>query len=212
MSSSLTTIPARHGIATLLRAGQTIKIINTHGTQVIDTWAFTLSSFPPPPSLSPQKSSITTQLSMQHTRASLNRIIPKVGDGLFDNERRKLLTVTEDTTEGVHDTLIAACDRARYVELGGGEGHRNCADNLIEALEVLGIKALQFTPSPLNLFMNIPVHDDRTTLSFEAPTSKEGEYICLKAEVDLVIAFSACPQDILKINCGKPVDAHFQIL
>jgi uncharacterized protein YcgI (DUF1989 family) len=42
--------------------------------------------------------------------------------------------------------------------------------------------------------MNIPVHDDHTTLSFEAPTSKEGQYICLKAEMDLVIAFSACPQ------------------
>jgi uncharacterized protein YcgI (DUF1989 family) len=44
--------------------------------------------------------------------------------------------------------------------------------------------------------MNIPVHDDHTTLSFEAPTSKEGQYICLKAEMDLVIAFSACPQVI----------------
>lgn len=104
----------------------------------------------------------------------------------------------------------------------------------------IGIKAPQFTPSPFNLFMNIPVHDDHTTLSFEAPTSKEGQYICLKAEMDLVVAFSACPQvsyasqtsynmivdtsigrdgfelivlqDILKINCGKPVDAHFEII
>ena len=75
---------------------------------------------------------------MQHTRASLNRIIPKVGDGLYDNERRKLLEIVEDTTEGVHDTLIAACDDARYKELGGGEGHRNCADNLVEGLGALG--------------------------------------------------------------------------
>ncbi|PMD57740.1 Aminomethyltransferase [Hyaloscypha bicolor E] len=210
MSSQLTAIPARHGIATPLRAGQTIKIINTYGTQVVDTWAFTLSSFPPSSSTPP--SEIATQMSMQHTRASLNRIIPKVGDGLYDNKRRKLLEIVEDTTEGVHDTLIAACDDARYRELGGGEGHRNCADNLVEGLGALGIKAPQFTPSPLNLFMNIPVHDDHTTLSFEAPTSKEGEYICLKAEMDLMIAFSACPQDILKINFGKPVDAHFQIL
>jgi uncharacterized protein YcgI (DUF1989 family) len=77
-------------------------------------------------------------MSMQHTRASLNRIIPKVGDGLYDNERRKLLEIVEDTTEGVHDTLIAACDDARYKELGGGEGHRNCADNLVEGLGALG--------------------------------------------------------------------------
>jgi uncharacterized protein len=75
-----------------------------------------------------------------------------------------------------------------------------------------GVTPPPFTPSPLNLFMNIPVHEDRRTISFEAPTCKPGQYIVLRAEMDLVIAFSACPQDILKINCGKPVDAHYQVL
>lgn len=56
------------------------------------------------------------------------------------------------------------------------------------------IEAPQFTPSPLNLFMNIPVHSDFLTISFEPPTSRAGQYVSLKAEVDLVIAFSACPQ------------------
>jgi len=132
MSSQLKTIPARHGIAVPLHSGQTIKIINTYGTQVVDTWAFTLSSFPP------SSSTIVTQMSMQHTRASLCRVIPKVGDGLYDNERRKMLTIVEDTTDGVHDTLIAACDKERYLELGGGEGHRHCAGNLVEGLSALG--------------------------------------------------------------------------
>jgi hypothetical protein len=36
------TIPARHGVATFVPAGQTIKIVNTSGSQVIDTWAFAL--------------------------------------------------------------------------------------------------------------------------------------------------------------------------
>jgi len=75
---------------------------------------------------------------MQHTRASLCHVIPKVGDGLYDNERRKMLTIVEDTTDGVHDTLIAACDKERYLELGGGEGHRHCAGNLVEGLSALG--------------------------------------------------------------------------
>jgi uncharacterized protein YcgI (DUF1989 family) len=75
-----------------------------------------------------------------------------------------------------------------------------------------GVTPPSFTPSPFNLFMNIPVHEDRTTISFEAPTSEAGQYIILKAEMDLVVAFSACPQDILKINCGKPVDAHYEII
>ena len=127
---SPTTIPARRGLAIQLSSGQTLKIVNTHGTQVIDTWAFTLSSSSP--------SEIQTQMSMQHTRASLERIIPLVGDGLYSNERKKLLTLTEDTC-GIHDTLIAACDSQRYSELGGEEGHRNCADNLVEGLSTLGI-------------------------------------------------------------------------
>jgi uncharacterized protein YcgI (DUF1989 family) len=119
----LHTIPARHGTATNLRAGESIKIINTHGTQVIDTWAFGNSE---------------QYLSMQHTRASLNKLTPQVGDTLTSNERKGMLTVVEDTTDGVHDTLIAACDKWRYLELGGEEGHRNCADNLVEALEGIG--------------------------------------------------------------------------
>jgi uncharacterized protein YcgI (DUF1989 family) len=68
------------------------------------------------------------------------------------------------------------------------------------------------TPSPLNLFMNIPVQPDRT-ISFEAPVSTPGSYVLLRAEMDLVIAFSACPQDILPINgkAGQPTEAHFVV-
>jgi uncharacterized protein YcgI (DUF1989 family) len=59
----------------------------------------------------------------------------------------------------------------------------------------LGISPPQFTPSPLNLFMNIPIAaHDQHSLTFEKPTSKAGEYVCLRAEVDCVVAFSACPQ------------------
>ena len=40
--ADLQTIPARHGTATFVPAGQVIKIVNTSGTQVVDTWAFAL--------------------------------------------------------------------------------------------------------------------------------------------------------------------------
>jgi uncharacterized protein len=127
------TIPARHGTATLLSKGQTIKIINTHGTQVIDTWALSTSR-----SSSTMLPPAMQYLSMQHTHASLNKLIPEVGDTMTSNERKPMLTVVEDTTDGVHDTLVAACDRWRYEELGGEEGHRNCADNLAESLSEIG--------------------------------------------------------------------------
>jgi uncharacterized protein YcgI (DUF1989 family) len=68
-------------------------------------------------------------------------------------------------------------------------------------------------PSPLNLFMNIP-WDAEGALGFAAPPRPvPGGYVRLRAEMDLVIAFSACPQDILPINgkAGKPVEAHFTV-
>jgi len=60
--------------------------------------------------------------------------------------------------------------------------------------------------------MNVPVHEDRNTVSFEAPVPKAGSYISLRAKMDLLIVFSACPQDLLKINAGAPTYAHFEIL
>jgi uncharacterized protein YcgI (DUF1989 family) len=130
--STAHTIPARKGAAVHLSKGKSIKIINTHGTQVVDTWAFTTStatSTMTPPALQ--------YLSMQHTRASLNRIRPNGGDTLTSNERKPMLTMVEDTT-GVHDTLISACDRWRYEELGFKGYHDNCADNMDAALQSLG--------------------------------------------------------------------------
>ena len=134
MANPLQTIPARHGLALTLTTGQTIKIINTHGTQVIDTWAFTLA---PSPATPPR--TILTQMSMPHTHASLNKLHPKVGDCLFDNEKEKLFEVVEDSFEGNHDTLVSACDRGRYRELGVVGEHRNCADNLGEGLSAIGM-------------------------------------------------------------------------
>ncbi|KAF2110047.1 hypothetical protein BDV96DRAFT_584223 [Lophiotrema nucula] len=46
MSGELQTIPARHGVATFVPRGRTIKIINTYGKQVVSTWAFSLAAPP----------------------------------------------------------------------------------------------------------------------------------------------------------------------
>jgi len=66
-------------------------------------------------------------------------------------------------------------------------------------------------PQPLNLWMNIPVHPDGQ-IEFGEPLSKPGDYVVLRAEMDVVIAMSACPQDILPINAGKPVEVHYEVL
>jgi uncharacterized protein YcgI (DUF1989 family) len=130
---------------------------------------------------------------------------------LSTNHRRPILTIVEDTSPGIHDTLIAACDLWRYQGLGCKEYHDNCTDNLHAAMKELGLKAPE-TPSPLNLFMNIPWKQNGE-ITFEAPVTKPGDTVTFRAERDLVIAFSACPQDMLPINgVGKrPTEAHFRI-
>jgi uncharacterized protein YcgI (DUF1989 family) len=192
-------IPARRGKAAIVSAGQKVKVINTHGEQVVDTWAFV-------------RHDLGEFMSMEHTRATLVKLTPGVGDHLYTNRRRPILTLAEDTTPGIHDTLLAACDSYRYGLLGCTEYHDNCTDNLAAAMRDLDLRVPE-TPSPLNLFMNIPWTADGG-LAFEPPVTKPGDYVVLEAKLDLVIAFSACPQDILPVNgrAGTPTEAHFEVL
>jgi uncharacterized protein YcgI (DUF1989 family) len=198
--SALQLIPASQGIAARVRQGQTIRVVNTHGTQVVDTWAFDAEE-------------LGEFLSMEHTRAHLLRLRPRIGDALLTNLRRPILTLVEDTSGGIHDTLIAACDRYRYKLLGEKHYHRNCTDNLAEAMRAIGLVVPE-TPSPLNLFMNIPWSPEGG-LAFEPhPNPVPGMHVSFRAEMDLIVAFSACPQDKLPINGVDLVvkDAHFEIL
>ena len=198
-ASSLIAIPARRGKASLVARGQSVRVINTHGQQVVDTWAF-------------RRGDLTEFMSMEHSRTSLGRIIPAVGQSMVTNHRRPILTLAGDTSGGIHDTLLAACDRYRY-ELLGCEGyHDNCTDNLAAALAELGLTPPE-TPSPWNLFMNIPVAPDGS-VSFEPPVSRPGDHLTLRAEMDCVVVFSACPQDIVPINGVDcvPTEAHFHVI
>ena len=195
--SGLLTIPARRGLAIRVRSGRTLQVVNTHGHQVVDTWGFC-------------DPDLTEYMSMEHTRAALFALFVRVGESLVTNRRRPIISLVEDSSPGVHDTLIAACDRYRYEQLGCTTYHENCADNLAAALAEIGL-ATQGTPSPWNLFMNIPVVDGQR-LEFRPPVSKRGDYVTLRAECDCVLVFSACPQDLLPVNAGDPVEAHVRLL
>jgi uncharacterized protein len=193
------TIPARRGKALRLRQGQHARVINTHGQQVVDTWAF-------------HSADLRECMAMEHTRVAVGRIMVRVGDSLVTNRRRPVLTLVEDTSPGIHDTLLAACDRYRYTLLGCPGYHDNCTDNLALALAELGLQPPQ-TPSPWNLFMHIPVQPDGS-LSFEPPVSKPGDYVLLRAEMDCILAFSACPQDMVPINgiACTPTEVQVEVL
>ena len=77
---------------------------------------------------------------MEHTRVALGRLIPRIGDCLLQQRAPPLMTISADTSPGIHDTLMASCDQARYRLLGHQGYHDNCQDNFAAALRALDLE------------------------------------------------------------------------
>jgi len=91
MANDIITIPARRGKAARMALGQQVSVINTHGQQVVDTWAFNAAD-------------LNEFMSMEHSRVGFMKLRPAVGDAFVSNRRRPILTLVEDTSGGAHDT------------------------------------------------------------------------------------------------------------
>ena len=184
-ASALIEIPAGRGAAVALAAGEALRLINTFGSQVVDTWAL-------------NREDISEYLSVEHTRRMLFDLFPGKGDRLFSNRRTPMLLIEEDSSGVRHDMLLACCDSWLYRHYGCAEGHANCRDNFLATLAAIGIAA-SHVPNPLNLWMNIPVSENRK-IALEPPASKPGDLVVLRALIDCILVLSACPMDVTPIN------------
>jgi uncharacterized protein YcgI (DUF1989 family) len=193
------TVPARRGLAFAVKGGDYLKVINPHGTQAGDLWAFSVSDR-------------FEYSAVDHTRSFNSSILVEVGRALMSSKRRPMLRLVNDTSAGRHDMQLCPCSAEIYEQLGCTTYHRNCTDNLHEALSAASID-IPFTPAPLNIFMRVDVLPDGT-LDRRLPESKPGSYALFRAEMDLNIALSACPQDITTINGPErtPRDLAVEIL
>lgn len=191
-------LKAGTGTAIALPAGARVTVTNIHGQQVVDTWAL----------CSPDTTEV---LSMEHTRSCLDKLRPSAGDNLFTNRRRPVLSFAEDSSPGVHDTLLSACDDERYRLLGHDGKHPSCAENFVLALREMGV-ATPRIPSPWNLFENVRIDDDGT-LTIRPPVSRPGDCVVIRALVDVIMVFSACPMDIALTNGldRRPKDVRLQV-
>lgn len=185
------TVEGGRGGSLVLRAGQRVHIVNTLGYQVVDTWALSLDG--------------VSALSMSHTRLATGRLSPRVGDTMVDDRRTAMLTVVDDDSGGVHDTLIPACDPERYRTLGFQGWHGSCAENFRQAATAAmgdtdGPRAqLHRVPDPLNLFMTVGV-SQAGELALQSSTASPGSRVVLQAHQDVLVVVSACPQDLVPIN------------
>jgi hypothetical protein len=192
-------IPGGTGKAVRLQRGQAVKLVNIHGTQVVDTWCLSEEDH-------------SEYVSVEHTRRMLFRLFPREGDLLFSNRRHPLLSLEQDTSGCNHDMLLACCDPWLYKHYGCPDGHANCHENCLSALAALAIDA-HTVPNPINFWMNIPISENER-IALESPTSKAGDFVVLRALRDVIVIFSACPMDVTPINGADrtPKAVTFEVL
>ena len=131
----------------------------------------------------------------------LNKAVyPTVGDVLYSVQRRPLLTLVADTV-GRHDFLMGACSTTSYRLRYGVEDHPSCQALLGTALAPFGVPG--DVPDTFNAFMNVPVQPDGK-LTVEVPLSRAGDYVALRAEMDLILGVAACPADLSACNNWNP--------
>ncbi len=170
-----------------VREGEVFRIVDIEGQQVMDFLAFNLND-------------LDERLSPENTLNLNKQIYPKVGYTLFSDKAGKLMTIVADTC-GIHDMLAGACSRYTNEYRYDVPGTANCRDNFVAALEPWGL-AWKDIPYNMNVFMNCPIQADGT-FSIEVPKSKAGDYIDFRADMDVLVAGSNCPQVLNPCNSGN---------
>jgi urea carboxylase-associated protein 1 len=164
----------------VLRAGQTLRIVDLEGNQAVDFLLYALADD-------------AERYSAQDTIAAQGAIFLKTGAVLLSNEGRPMATVT-GTNVAYHDTIGGACscesNTLRY-------GHHTkaqhaCVENFLQANARHG-RGKRDMVSNINWFMNVPVEADGA-LGIVDGISSPGLYVDLRAEMDVVAVVSNCPQ------------------
>lgn len=178
----------RGRLAFRVRKGQVARVIDVDGQQVADLVCF-------------NEQDTSEKLSTNNTALLQGNIYLTVGHSLLSDRANKMFTIIADTC-GRHDLLAGSCsDGTNYVRYGV-KGTPNCRDNLRMALEPFGIP-LKEIPYSFNIFMNVPVGEDGSIKIVE-PISRPGDYIDLRAEMDMIVGISNCPQERNPCNAYSP--------
>ncbi len=189
-------IPARHGAAIPVTRGQMLRVIDVEGAQVGDLVCF-------------NRHDLREAYAPQNTILFNRTIYPKVGALLVSNRGRPMMRLVADTV-GVHDLICGSCSDGYYKNrLDHQAPHRSCRSNLAEAMAPWGI-ALDDIPFSFNVFMRWPVEPDGTVVPMAAP-SRAGDYCDFLAEMDVIVANSACPSDITPTNAHNPTPMRFVV-
>lgn len=160
--------------------GQTIRIVDLGGQQAVDTLIY-------------RADKTSERYSAQMTLAIQRSAYVTVGTRLFSNAGSVLATMVADTSGG-HDTSAGACScEANTVRFGHHTRHMHaCRENFVVELSKHGMDKRDIV-SNLNFFMNVPIMPDGE-LAIVDGASVPGDYVEFRAEMDILVVISNCPQ------------------
>jgi len=192
-------VPSGRGFTRDVRRGQIFRIVDLEGNQAVDTLFYDAHN--------PDE-----RYSSCDTIRAQGGIYLTTGTRLMSNEGRPLLTIIADTC-GRHDTLGGACsaesNQVRYA-LEKKYMH-SCRDSFLLALAELGRGMnKRDLASNINFFMNVPVTPEGG-LSFADGVSAPGRYVEMRAETDVLVLISNCPQLNNPCNAYNPTPVRLLV-
>lgn len=188
-------IPPRTGTAFTLREGEVLRVIDPQGVQVGDLLAFNAAD-------------VGEVISNGRTFDYEETILLTTGNRLWSNRSNPMLEIVEDSV-GRHDFLLTPCSEATFRHFYPEQPvHQGCFGNLAEALAPFGVTA-DMLPTAFNLFMNVPIDGKTGRIEVLAPTSRPGDFIRLRAGMDLVIGLTACSAYASNGGSFKPI--HYEV-
>lgn len=206
-------VPASHGKGFVVEKGQTLRIEEVEGKQVVD------ATFQNADNLRETfHAGQSIALNMLGGTGNLKQVRYLYSRPPYENV---LMTVSDDPVGVNFAWMGGRCTRAIYKfrnERGIGrrvelDEHRTCQQNLEEALEPFGVDP-DMIPDVFNIWMN---NNDEATVRenhmvFLPPVADVGDYIELHANMNVLVGISACPNDQDDVNDGKPKPLGIKIL
>ncbi len=173
-------IPARKPWSRVVENGETLRIVDSHGQQAVDTLLYNAHDF-------------TERYSAQDTLREQGSAYVVAGTALISSEGRVMARVVANTG-GAHDTSAGACScESNTVRFGHHVEYQHaCRENFVLEVSKYGMTKRDVVPN-INFFMNVPVEPDGR-LAIVDGESKPGDYVELVAEMDVLVVVSNCPQ------------------
>lgn len=184
-------IEPQNGASFVVRRGDVVRIIDSQGEQVSDVVAFS-------------RADVRESLSSGRTLDYNETIRLTTGHVLYSNRGNAMFTIVGDTV-GRHDFLLAPCSPEMFRLLHGIDApHPSCFDNLASHLAEFGVDR-DAIPTAFNAFMYVAI-DKSGAIHVKPPLSKAGDYIDLRAEMELIVAATACSAEQSNGGSFKPID------